>query len=137
MPQRDPDLVLVESMLAPPPLDDARQSLQYWQQRRKALPVYRRSARREAREMASRWEDRVRAARVARFEASPFGRFLATFGIPTAWLQRITRVGILAFMWAVVPPKLKLVAGAVVAAWLLAAASVVAVAALILAQLLG
>jgi hypothetical protein len=137
MPQRDPDLVVVESMLAPPPLDDARRSLQYWQQRRRALPVYRLSARREAREMADRWAGRVRAARIARFEAGPFGRFLRALGISTGWLQRVTTGGILAFMWAVVPPKLKLVAGAVVAAWLLAAASVVAVAALILAQLLN
>ena len=80
---------------------------------------------------------RVRAARIARFEASPFGRFLGALGIPTGWLQRVTKAGILAFAWAIVPPKLKLVAGAVVAAWLLAAASVVAVAALIMAQLVG
>ena len=135
MARPDPDLVLVKSMLAPPPLDDARNSLEYWRQRRKTLPLYRRSARREAREMASRWEDRVRAARVARFEASPVGRFLTSFGIPTAWLQRISTAGIVAFMWAIVPPKLKLVAGAVVAAWLLMGVAAVAIVALILAQL--
>ena len=124
-------------MLAPPPLDDARSSLEYWQHRRKALPVYRVTARREAREMADRWASRVRAARIARFEASPFGRFLGALGISTGWLQRVTKAGIVAFVWAIVPPKLKLVAGAVVAAWLIAAASVVAIAALIMAQLVG
>jgi hypothetical protein len=118
---RDPDLVLVDSMLAPPPVDDARRSLEYWERRRRTLPVYRRAARREAREMATRWEDRVHAARIARFEASPAGRFLAMVGISSAWLQRVrfSKRGILTFAWMVVPPKLKLVAGAVAATWLL------------------
>jgi hypothetical protein len=135
MAYRDPDLVLVESMLSPPELDDARSSLEYWRQRGKALPLYKRAARREAREMASRWEDRVRAARIARFEASPVGRFFAALGIPTSWLQRISTGGILAFLWMIVPPKLKLVAAAVVAAWLLMGVAALAVVALILAQL--
>ena len=39
-PHQDPDLVLLESMLAPPQLDDARRSLVYWQRRQKALPFY-------------------------------------------------------------------------------------------------
>jgi hypothetical protein len=135
MPQRDPDLVLVESMLSPPPLDDARQSLEYWQHRHKTLPLYRRSARREAREMADRWEGRLRAARIARFEASPFGRFLAALGISTGWLHRISKAGIATFMWAIVPPKLKLVAGAVVATWLLIVFTALAIIVAILAQL--
>jgi hypothetical protein len=135
MGRHDPDLVLVESMLAPPPLDDARQSLEYWQQRRRALPVYRFGARREAREMADRWAGRVRAARIARFEASPFGRFLVALGIPTGWLQRITKAGIVAFMWAIVPPKLKLVAGMVLATWLLLVIAALAVTVAILSQL--
>src|SRR6476619_7718091 len=78
---RDPDLVLVEEMLAPPPLEDARRSLEYWQQRHRALPLYRRRDRREAIEMARRWETRVRAAQQARFDASPIGRMLAAFGL--------------------------------------------------------
>ena len=68
---RDPDLLLVESMLAPPPLDDARRSLEYWQRRQRNLPFYRRAARREAREMATHCEERVRAAEQARFEVEP------------------------------------------------------------------
>jgi hypothetical protein len=27
---RDPDLLLIERMLAPPPLEDARSSLEFW-----------------------------------------------------------------------------------------------------------
>ena len=62
----DPDLLLVEEMLAPPSADDARSSLEYWERRRAALPVYRRAARREARDMAARWQDRLLAAEQAR-----------------------------------------------------------------------
>jgi hypothetical protein len=136
---RDPDLVLVDSMLAPPPLGDARRSLEYWERRRKTLPVYRRAARREAREMAARWEDRVHAARIARFEVSPVGRFLGMLGISTAWLHRVrvSKSGILAFAWIVVPPKLKLIAGAVLAAWLVTAVAVLALAVAVFVQLLG
>ena len=50
--QKDADQLLIESMLAPPPLEDARNSLEFWQGRRKTLPLYRRAARREAKEMA-------------------------------------------------------------------------------------
>jgi hypothetical protein len=134
---RDPDLVLVESMLAPPPLEDARSSLDYWQHRHKTLPLYRRAARREAREMASRWEDRVRAARVAHFEAGPVGRFLAALGISTAWLHRVPvgKGAILAFAWAIVPPKLKLFVGAVAATWVLVALGAFSAIVLLLVQL--
>jgi hypothetical protein len=134
---RDADLVLVEEMQAPPPLDDAHRSLEYWQHRRKALPLYRRAARREAKEMATRWEGRVRAARIARFEASPVGRFFAGLGISTAWLRRVpmTKGGFFAILWAIVPPKVKLFAGAVAATWLLVALASVAVIVLVLSQL--
>src|SRR4249919_290069 len=86
---QDPDLLLIEQMLAPPPLADARDSLAYWQTRRKSLPLYRRAARREAKEMAVRWQERVRAAELARFEASPIGRLLARLGISSIWFQRV------------------------------------------------
>ena len=86
--ERDADLVLIERMLAPPPLEDARSSLEYWQRRRKALPLYRRSARREAKEMAVRWQERVRAAELARFEASTVGRLFARLGISSVWFSR-------------------------------------------------
>ena len=79
--RRDPDLVLVEAMLAPPPLEDARSSLAYWQERRRRLPVYQRSARREAREMAARWEGRVHEAELLRFESTVAGRILKAVGL--------------------------------------------------------
>ena len=119
--QRDPDLLLVESMLAPPPLADARRSLEYWQRRGKALPLYQRRARREAREMAARWDARVRAAEQARFEATVAGRILAALGLSRliALKGRLTKKRVLALAWVLVPWRIKLVAGGLVAAWLI------------------
>jgi predicted RecB family nuclease len=98
-------------MLAPPPLEDARSSLEYWQRRRKVLPFHRRTARREAKEMATRWQERVRAAELARFEASLAGRLLARLGISSIWFQRAqTTSQLLSWVvWAVLLRKVKLV----------------------------
>jgi hypothetical protein len=133
--QRDPDLVLVEAMLAPPPLEDARRSLEYWQERRRRLPVYQRAARREAREMAVRWEGRVREAELLRFEVTVAGRILKAVGLSRLYgrLLPMTQGRLLALAWAVTPRRLKLVAGGLVAAWLLV--SLVAVTALAAALL--
>lgn len=116
--QRDPDLVLVEAMLAPPPLEDARRSLEYWQERRRRLPVYQRAARREAREMAARWEGRVRQAELLRFEASVAGRILKAVGLSGLHgrLLPLSKGRFVALAWAVTPRRLKLVAGGLVAA---------------------
>jgi hypothetical protein len=128
--RRDPDLVLVEAMLAPPPLEDARRSLAYWQERRRRLPVYQRGARREAREMEARWEGRVREAELLRFETTVAGRVLRAIGLSNLYgrLLPLSKGRLLWLAWAVTPPKLRLVAGGLVAAWLLV--SLVAVTAL-------
>jgi hypothetical protein len=134
--QRDPDQLLLEEMLAPPPLEDARRSLEYWQQRRRALPLYRRRDRREALEMAGRWEARVRAAQQARFDSSPVGRVLAALGIRLyAWRFRFTKWGVVSLTWTVVPRRVKLAAGGLAVAWLLVAAGLIAACVVLLAQL--
>jgi len=84
----DRDLVVIQEMLAPPPLEDARSSLEFWQRRRKSLPLYRVSARREAKVMAGRWQERVIDAELVRFERTLFGRLLKRFGVSRLWLQR-------------------------------------------------
>lgn len=121
--QLDPDAQLIERMLAPPPLDEARTSLEYWQRRRRALPIYRRAARREAAEMAARWHERVRAAEQALFEASLLGRLMAYLGVSGLWVRRarFTKSRLFFLGWGLVPRKLKLVAGVVAAAWLIVA----------------
>jgi hypothetical protein len=132
----DPDLLLLEQLSAPPPIDEARSSLEYWQQRRKSLPLYRRSARREAGEMATRWDARLRAAEDARFESSLLGRLVIALGLSVPWVRRVrfTKRGLILLAWAFVPRNVKLIAGGVVAAWLVLLAGLIA-AAVVLLQL--
>jgi hypothetical protein len=135
--QRDPDLLLIEEMLAPPPLEDARNSLEYWQRRRKVLPLYRLAARREAKQMTVQWQETVRAAERARFEASPVGRLLAAIGISGRWVFRAQRARdvVLWIAWAFATRKLKLMVGGVAAAALIVAAAVGTVLVVLVAQL--
>jgi hypothetical protein len=135
--QPDPDLILVQSMLAPPPLEDARRSLEYWQRRQKSLRLHQLGARREAREMALRWESRVQAAERLRFEATLTGRILAALGLSRLWTLRLRsgKQRLVFLAWALTPRPLKLVAGGLVAAWLLTAVLTVAVLAVVAAHL--
>ena len=135
--QRDPDLLLVEVMSAPPPLDDARRSLEYWERRHQALPLYQRRARREAREMAARWDERVRAAEQARFESSLLGRILTAVGLSAAFTRRVrfTKWGLFSLAWVFVPRRIKLVAAGLVAAWVLVALGLISALAFAFAQL--
>jgi hypothetical protein len=134
---RDPDLLLIERMLAPPPLEDARSSLEFWQRRRRNLPLYRLAARREAKEMTIRWQETVRAAEQAEFESTPLGRLLAALGISGLWLQRARLAQKVAtwLAWTLVVRKLKLVVGGVAAVGLLLVLAVVAALVVVIAQL--
>ena len=58
---------LVADMLAPPPLEQAQDSVDFWRRRRSALPLYRRRARREAERRLTEAEAQLRAARRAKF----------------------------------------------------------------------
>jgi hypothetical protein len=134
---KDPDLVLIERMLAPPPLEDARSSHDYWRRRRKRLPVYRLAARREAKEMTVFWEERVRAAEQAAFEATPLGRVLAVLGLSGHWVRRahlVKRVTVW-LVWGLIFRRLKLIAGSIAAAGALLVLGVVALIVLAAAQL--
>jgi hypothetical protein len=134
---QDPDLLLIERMLAPPPLEDARSSLEFWQRRRRNLPLYRVAARREAKEMTIRWQETVRAAEQAEFEATPVGRLLAALGISGLWLQRarLAQNAALWLTWTLVVRKMKLVAGGVAAVGLILVFAVVAALVVVIAQL--
>jgi hypothetical protein len=137
MRERDPDFVLIERMLAPPPLEDARSSLEFWQRRRKTLPLYRLGARREARAMTIRCRETVRAAERAEFESSPAGRLLAALGISGLWLERARLAKRVAMWlaWTLVFRKLKLVAGGIATFGLIVVVGVVVVLVLTIAQL--
>ena len=84
----DRDLVVIQEMLAPPPVEDARSSLEFWQRRHRSLPLYRVSARREAKVMAGRWQERVVDAELVRFERTFFGGLLKRMGVSRIWVQR-------------------------------------------------
>jgi hypothetical protein len=122
-------------MLAPPPLDDARRSLAYWQQRHRALPFYQRRARAEAREMAARWDDRVRAAERAQFAKSPAGRILAALGLSRFFPVLPTKRQFVFLVWSIVPPPLKAIAAGVVATCLLVMVASATLAAAVLIHL--
>jgi hypothetical protein len=134
---RDPDLLLIERMLAPPPLEDARSSLEFWKRRRKKLPLYRLAGRREAKEMTIFWEERVQAGEQAQFESSPVGRLLTALGVSSLWLRRARLARKVAFWlaWTLVFRKLKLVAGGAAAVGLILVVGVVVVLALAIVQL--
>jgi|SRR5215216_5990480 hypothetical protein len=136
-PDQDPDLLLIERMLAPPPLEDAQSSLEFWQRRRRNLPLYRLAARREAKEMTIRWQETVRAAEQAEFESTPLGRLLAALGISGLWLQRarLAKNAALWLAWTLVVRKMKLVTGGVAAVGLILVFAVVAALVLVIAQL--
>jgi hypothetical protein len=57
------DDAALRETLAPPSVAEAEEAVAYWRARLAPLPLYRRAARREAREMARRWEERLREAR--------------------------------------------------------------------------
>src|SRR5689334_759619 len=121
----DRDELLVAELLAPPPLEQARASLDYWMQRRARLPLYKRSARREADEMIRRCRARVMEAERRRYGTGVAGfvrRLLA--GDTPPWL--IVRSGLLAFAWALLPKRLVYAATAFFLVWLLVGVLVVA-----------
>jgi hypothetical protein len=117
---RDADELLVQEMLAPLPLEQARSSLEFWRERRKVLPFYRRRERREADEMIHRWRARVGAAERARFGTGLFGqvrRLLAHE--PLSWPFARERA-FFAFLWSILPTRIALVAIAGLGAFFLA-----------------
>lgn len=88
------DEQLIARLLAPPDLGEGIESLRYWRERRKRLPWYRVAARREAAQMAMRWERRVGAALLAQrgvpFAARVSAGLLVVHGRARRWIRRAT-----------------------------------------------
>ena len=82
---------LVERLLSPPDLADGIESLRYWRERRRRLPWYRMSARREATRMTVRWERRLTAALVAQRGVPIADRLNAGLLVAHTRLRRGTR----------------------------------------------
>jgi hypothetical protein len=85
------DEELITQLTAPPALDDGVRSLTYWRDRRRALPWYRRRARREAERMILRWEQRVGAAVLAHHDARLEARVSAGVLVARSRLGRALR----------------------------------------------
>ena len=87
--------------------------------------------------MAARWEARLRAAERVRFESTLAGRILVWLGL-SRFFERpagLTQWRLISFAWLLVPRRIKLVAGAVLAAWVIVAIATFTVVAAVLAQL--
>jgi hypothetical protein len=87
--------------------------------------------------MAARWDERVRAAELARFELSIVGRLAAWLGLSSAFVQRVrfTKLGLLSLAWAFLPRRIKLVAAGLVTAWVVVAVGLITAVAVAFAQL--
>ncbi len=78
--------------------------------------------------MATRCEERVRAAEQAQFEASPVGRLLSALGISSLWLRRMRSAEPVLFWlaWIFVARKMRLVVGRFAAVGLILVVGVLA-----------
>ena len=107
---RDADELLVQEMLAPLPLEQARSSLEFWRRRRQMVPFYRRTERREADEMIRRWRARVAAAERAHFGTGLFGQIRRRLARePLSWPFPRERA-LFGFLWSILPRRIALVA---------------------------
>jgi hypothetical protein len=121
---RHSDDRLLEKMLAPPPLEQARRSLEFWSQRRSGLPFYRLTDRREADEMIRRWRMRLAAAEREHFGTGLFGlvrRLLAREHRSWAVWQEPT---LALLVWRLVPRQVALIAIAALAVVLVSLAAI-------------
>jgi hypothetical protein len=121
---RRADELLLERMLAPPPLEQARTSLDYWLQRRSDLPFYRRRDRQEADEMIRRCRTRLAAAERARFGTGLVGQIRKVLALEQwswpIWEQRT----LVALAWRVLPRRAVLVALAALGVALISLAAI-------------
>jgi hypothetical protein len=107
---RDADELLVQEMLAPLPLEQARSSLEFWRRRRQMVPFYRRTERKEADEMIRRWRARVAAAERAHFGTGLFGQIRRRLALePLSWPFPRERA-LFGFLWSILPRRIALVA---------------------------
>jgi hypothetical protein len=119
----DSDQLLLDEMLRPPPLEQARRSLEFWQRRRRRLPLYRWNARKEADEMIRRCRERLIAAERLHYGTGVVGivRRLLAFEPP---LWRFRWLALTMLVWRAVPRRLSLALVAAASAALLLAFAV-------------
>ena len=114
---------------------DAREAFEFWSARAERLPWHRRAARREAREMATRWRARLVAAHLERWRLRRLGTALAPL-LDTRGRRATRHAGRLAYVSmrrSRIGRRLLLATGAMAAASLLCLVAAV----LMVAQLAG
>jgi hypothetical protein len=72
---------LLTELTAPPSVEEAREAYDFWRNRRAALPVYDRAERKEADQMASRWNERLAAAERQRYGPSLIEQLFTALGV--------------------------------------------------------
>jgi hypothetical protein len=102
--RRSDDDALLADLNAPPTIDEARESYDYWQRRRSELPLHRRAERKEAAEMATRWKERLTAAQREHYGPGLMEQVLDMLGIRWRPNPRrlIAGVGLLAVLFLIV-----------------------------------
>jgi hypothetical protein len=107
---RDADELLLEKMLAPPPLEQARSSLEFWRRRRRRLAFFRFAERREADEMIRRWHARVEAAKRARFGTGLYGRLRRLLALEPPLWPFGPKTALVALAWRMLPRRVAMIA---------------------------
>jgi hypothetical protein len=79
--RRESDEALLADLTSPPPLEQARESYDFWRARAAELPLHKRGARREAQAMAEQWKQRVAQAERARYGPSLLEQLLTAVGV--------------------------------------------------------
>jgi hypothetical protein len=80
-PRRESDEALLADLTSPPPLEQARESYDYWRQRAAELPVHKRAERKEAQAMSQQWKQRVAEAERARYGPTLLDQLLTALGV--------------------------------------------------------
>jgi hypothetical protein len=81
MERRARDNELLAELTAPPSVEEARETYDFWRNRRATLPVYNRAERKEADQMASRWKERLAAAERERYGPSLLEQLFTALGV--------------------------------------------------------
>jgi hypothetical protein len=79
--RRARDSELLAELTAPPSVEEARETYDFWRHRRATLPVYKHAQRKEAEEMAARWKERLAAAERQRYGPGLLEQLLTALGV--------------------------------------------------------
>jgi len=112
--RRSADDALLAALTEPPALEEAQESLAFWQRRLAERPVYKPAERKEAQDAIERWEQKVRAAERARYGPGLIEQLRDTLGVRWRPTPRRLIAGLGALAVVLVPLLIALVVTVVV-----------------------